>query len=94
MDIFLSDAVCGLRLIAFRYLPIYEARNLTELFYCVERSGGLQSLLVRVNDQTLALLLRLTFLYSREHIQDILHSLAVFVICWKITSWGTRCGKA
>lgn len=75
MDVFLPDAVCGLRLIAFRYLPICEARNSTEPFYCAVRSGGSQSLLVRVNDQTLTLLLRLRFLYSREHIQAIVHSL-------------------
>lgn len=96
MDIFLPDAVCALHLIAFRYLPIYEARNLTEPFYCAVRSGGPQSLLVRVNDQRLTVLLRLRSLYSREHIQDtfILHRLTMFVICWKITSYGTRCSKA
>ena len=80
MDISLPDAVCSLRPIAYRYLPIYEARKLTEPYYCAVRSGGPQSLLVRVNDQTLTLLLGLRFLYSREHIQDILHSLTVFVI--------------
>jgi hypothetical protein len=86
MDIFLPDAVCDLRLIAFRYLPIYEARNSTEPFYYTVRSGGPQSLLVRVNDQTLTLLLRLRLLYSREHMQGIVHSLTTFVISWKIIS--------
>jgi len=94
MDVFLPDAVYALRLIAFHYLLIYEARTLTEPFYFAVRSGGPQSLLVRVNYHTPTLLLGLRFLYSREHIQDILHSLTMFTICWNIMSWGTRCGEA